>query len=300
MLSGKEVYNVHMNRLFKTGGCIFLAVLCIIASGFVSVVQAAKLQRFDQVEWIESLANDGDSFLVDLGDKQIHLRFYFVDCPETIASRQSDLRRLRAQTRYFGLGGGKQTLYFGQQAKAFVEKELSRPFTIHTAFANAMGRSNKGRVYGFVTTANGEDLATLLVKEGLARSHGVGRKTPGGRSRKEHFKMLNDLEAAAMLKRVGIWAESDPDQIVAYREEQRQEERELAAFQKQTQIQQRQNKINLNRATAEALQSLKGIGPALAKKIIIGRPYQSLDDLIKVKGIGRRTLEKLRPFLSVK
>jgi len=289
---------VAMNGLCKAGLHILLTAVCFV-SGFVSTAQAAKLQRFDRAKWIENRANDGDSFLVDIGEKQIHLRFYFIDCPETLASRQSDLRRLREQTRYFGLSEGAQTLRFGQEAKAFVAKVLSRPFTVHTAFANALGRSKKGRVYAFVTTADGEDLAMLLVKKGLARAHGVGRKTPDGTSRKERFKALNDLEAAAMLKRVGIWTESDPERIAADRAEQRREERELAAFKDQAQAQQRREKIDLNRATAEVLQSLNGIGPSLSEKIIGGRPYKNIDDLIKVKGIGKSTLEKLRPFLVV-
>ncbi len=287
-----------MNCLFKTGLRILLTALSLI-SGFASATQAAKLQRFDEAKWIQSQANDGDSFWVDIGEKQIHVRFYFIDCPETLASRQSDLRRLRAQTRYFGLSEGAETLRFGQQAKTFVAKILSRPFTVHTAFANALGRSKKGRVYAFVTTADGEDLAALLVKEGLARTYGVGRKAPDGRSRKEVFKTLRDLEAAAMLKRVGIWAASDAEKIVAYRAEEGREERELAAFQDQSQAKQREKKLDLNRATGEELQSLKGIGPALSKRIIAGRPYKTIDDLIKVKGIGKRTLEKLRPFIFV-
>ncbi len=288
-----------MNRFcFKSPGIVWTIYFLIF--GLTSVAQAAKLESFAQVKWIESGANDGDSFLADLGERQIHLRLYFVDCAETRASRQSDLRRLREQTRYFGLSEGQQTLGFGRQAKAFVEKALSRPFTVHTAFANALGRSKKGRVYAFVTTAAGEDLAMLLVKAGLARTHGVGRKTPEGSSRKERFKILHDLEAAAMLKGAGIWAESDPEQIVAYRAEQRREERELAAFQDQTQNKQREEKIDLNDANAEMLESLKGIGPGLSKRIIAGRPYQSVDDLIKVKGIGKKTLEKLRPFLVIR
>jgi len=287
-----------MNRLQKTGLCILLTGL-FLSFGFTTSTHAAKLQRFDEVKWIQSRANDGDSFLVDIGEKQIHLRFYFIDCPETLASRKSDLRRLQEQTRYFGLSKGAQTLRFGQEAKVFVAKILSRPFTVHTAFANALGRSKKGRVYAFVTTADGENLAALLVEKGLARAYGVGRKTPDGTSRKERFKGLHDLEAAAMLKRVGIWAASDPDKIVTYRAEQRREVRKLAAFQDQTLGQQGKTQIDLNRATGEELQSLKGIGPALSKKIIAGRPYKTVDDLIKVKGIGKRTLEKLRPFLIV-
>jgi competence ComEA-like helix-hairpin-helix protein len=56
--------------------------------------------------------------------------------------------------------------------------------------------------------------------------------------------------------------------------------------------------VNINHATQERLESVPGIGPALANRIIAGRPYQSVDDLLRVSGIGERTLESMRPFLT--
>jgi cystathionine beta-lyase family protein involved in aluminum resistance len=40
-------------------------------------------------------------------------------------------------------------------------------------------------------------------------------------------------------------------------------------------------------------------GPELAKLIVAGRPYQSVDQLVGVKGIGEQSLEKLRPYVKV-
>jgi competence ComEA-like helix-hairpin-helix protein len=56
--------------------------------------------------------------------------------------------------------------------------------------------------------------------------------------------------------------------------------------------------VNINSATQEQLESVPGIGPALAGRIIAGRPYESVDDLLRVSGIGERTLESMRPLLT--
>ena len=79
------------------------------------------------------------------------------------------------------------------------------------------GRSASGRIYAFVTTADGDDLARLLVQHGLARAYGMGRQTPDGTSREEQIQRLRDLEVAAAMKKLGIWAESNPDKIVELR-----------------------------------------------------------------------------------
>ena len=60
--------------------------------------------------------------------------------------------------------------------------------------------------------------------------------------------------------------------------------------------------INLNSASAEELELLPGVGPTKARAIIERRhthPFHKIDEITKVKGIGRKTFGRLRPYLTV-
>ncbi len=58
-------------------------------------------------------------------------------------------------------------------------------------------------------------------------------------------------------------------------------------------------KVSINKAKSEELQTIKGIGPAIAEAIIKGRPYKKLDDLLKVKGIGDKKFEEIKPYVTL-
>jgi competence protein ComEA len=61
--------------------------------------------------------------------------------------------------------------------------------------------------------------------------------------------------------------------------------------------------INLNLATAEDLQKLPGVGPAVAARIIEQRQklggFKKIEDLMTVRGIGEKTFLKLKPLVIV-
>ena len=56
--------------------------------------------------------------------------------------------------------------------------------------------------------------------------------------------------------------------------------------------------IDLNSASQKDLESLKGVGPATAKKIIDGRPYKSVEELSRA-GVPAKTIESLKPLVTV-
>ena len=57
-------------------------------------------------------------------------------------------------------------------------------------------------------------------------------------------------------------------------------------------------RINVNTATLDELEALPGIGPVIARRIVEGRPYRSVDDLDRVKGIGKKRLEQIRSLVT--
>jgi competence protein ComEA len=57
--------------------------------------------------------------------------------------------------------------------------------------------------------------------------------------------------------------------------------------------------VNINSATKEQLTTLNGVGESTAEKIIQGRPYEQIEDLLDVPGIGEATLAKFEAMVCI-
>jgi competence protein ComEA len=60
--------------------------------------------------------------------------------------------------------------------------------------------------------------------------------------------------------------------------------------------------VNLNAATAEQLDLLPGVGPKVAQAVLVHRqkrPFRRVEELVRVKGFGRKRLRVLMPYLAV-
>lgn len=62
---------------------------------------------------------------------------------------------------------------------------------------------------------------------------------------------------------------------------------------------QNSNKININSASQSELESLSGIGPATAKKVIENRPYSDIKDLVDKKVLGQKVFDQISDQISL-
>ena len=109
---------------------------------------------------------------------------------------------------------------------------------------------------------------------------------------KETDAMKNETESAA----------KNSSQII--RDAKNESENTTAKEQVKELVSEKKNgKININTATSEELQSLKGIGPSTASSIIAYREeyggFSSIEEIMNVKRIGEKTFAKIKDRISV-
>jgi competence protein ComEA len=76
-----------------------------------------------------------------------------------------------------------------------------------------------------------------------------------------------------------------------------------AGFGQPSQAAESKELVDINKATATELEQLPGVGPSIALKIVEFRekngPFQSVDELLKIRGIGEKSLDRFRDLITV-
>ena len=180
----------------------FISILALFAP-LSAWSEAQPFQKIEQCKMKADRWNDGDSFHVITGDakREIVARLYFVDTPEAETAYRD---RINEQAAYFGITA-QQAATIAHEATAFTAKRLTAPFTVWTRWRSALGRSDLGRVYCIIITADGRDLDELLVENGLARIYGTRTALYDGRDSRKYLARLAELEAKAKLFKRGAW-----------------------------------------------------------------------------------------------
>lgn len=203
-----------MRRNWRTGLCALALTI-----GFLPDGEAAKQWRVkEDCTLIENESNDGDSIHVRVNKRHYIFRLYWVDTPET------DLRipeRVAEQAEYFGLTT-EETIAIGKQAVAFTRQFLSTPFRVHTKFADAMGSSARDRDYALIEK-DGKFLHMELVRNGLARIHGLQEVSDDMPNAATMRSRLKYAEQEAKKEKLGAWSKGGgkgdtlPDRVTLQR-----------------------------------------------------------------------------------
>lgn len=130
---------------------------------------------------------------------------------------------------------------------------------------------------------DGWDAIAFLVPEDL----------PLGRSAEKYITTIRDIEAVAGLDFFSQWPDGLEDELESIEAEvwalsPREIDRPLGI-----------DPININAASADDLMRLPGIGESFAERIIAGRPYESVDSILEVRGIGEILLSRIREYITV-
>ncbi|MDD2239243.1 MAG: thermonuclease family protein [Kiritimatiellae bacterium] len=208
-----------------------LALLVLACSAPHHALAAKKWREYTGCRLIPHSGNDGDSFHVKPSNRKSRylFRLYFVDTPE---SEKSLPERLQEQADYFGIADIKDIVKLGKEATKFTEQFLADGnFTVHSRLSDALGRSSKDRNYGMILSADGRDLGYELVRNGLARIHGMPTNLSDldayKRSSANWQKYLRGAEAQAKNEKLGGWAYASPtsrlDALFAPREVEEQD-----------------------------------------------------------------------------
>jgi len=182
---------------------LFLFFLCLSVLAPTHAAEAGQWETLQNCRLLKKETYDGDSFHVRHDGKEYIFRLLYVDTPEKKELGLTE--RTTEQARYWKIY--KKDLYLlAEEALVFTGQKLSAPFTIQTRWEDAKGNSQLPRYYAIVTTSDNQDLASLLLENGLARIHGRPVEAPDGRAGKKVLEDLEKIEVLAKTQKRGAWA----------------------------------------------------------------------------------------------
>ncbi len=147
--------------------------------------------------------------------------------------------------------------------------------------------------------ARSEETNTIVIVDvkGAVKKPGVFQMDAGQRVN-EAILLAGGFLDEADPNRVNL-AQTVQDEMVIYVPEFGEEDAAL----EQVSVEKDDGKVNLNKAESSELETIPGIGPSKAKAIIAFREengdFNKIEDLTNVPGIGDKTLESIKDYISV-
>jgi endonuclease YncB( thermonuclease family) len=165
-------------------------------------------QKLEGCRFFAGTHSDGDTVEVVQDGKNDVFRLYFIDCAEL---KPLSLARQAGQMKDFGIEGENAALAGAQLASAaakFTEAQLQQPFTVYTQWEKVDPSGVNPSIRAFVETADGKDLGTLLVREGLALIRDAKKSAvdhPNGLTSGRMSAALRLAETEARVHGRGAW-----------------------------------------------------------------------------------------------
>ncbi|MGT2930289.1 helix-hairpin-helix domain-containing protein [Streptococcus dentasini] len=183
-------------------------------------------------------------------------------------------------------------LYGGRQAASFPE-----------AVSSSVSQSSSS--FGSSSDAHKQTDTIVVDVKGAVKAEGV-YELPAGSRVTDAIKKAGGFADNANKKTVNLAQKLD-DEAVVYVAAQGEEAPEVVASsdntEKSSQASDNQDKVNINTASKEELQTISGIGEKRAQDIIDYREehggFKSLDELKNISGIGDKTYEKIAPEVTL-
>jgi competence protein ComEA len=181
--------------------------------------------------------------------------------------------------------------------KAAAATKTAETTTKTKAKAETVVKGSEKTVAGEIVNLNTADKATI---ENLP---GIGSAMADNIIAARPFKNIDDLKNVKGIGQAKFDKLKDLVTVKAAKTAKKIETEAAAATKSTSQAAAKQSAagglVDLYTADKSAIESLPGIGPALAEKIITARPFKSIDDLKNVNGIGQAKFDKLKSLVTI-